>query len=77
MQLSAAVVSCLLLPILFVDIRRGLSRLSAIGLSSSGLVVVLVSALLFLDPQRQAMAQQVQGGGGGAGWEATPAQGLD
>lgn len=57
-QLAAGGVSCLLLPILFVDIRRGLSRLSAVGLSSCLLVIVLTLALLVLDPRRAALPQQ-------------------
>lgn len=58
-QLSAAVVSCLLLPILFVDIRKGLSRLSAVGLSSCLLVIAVTLGLLALDPRRAALPQQV------------------
>ncbi|KAL4447326.1 hypothetical protein ABPG77_007359 [Micractinium sp. CCAP 211/92] len=57
-QLSAAVVSCLLLPILFVDIRKGLSRLSAVGLSSCLLVIAVTLGLLVLDPRRAALPQQ-------------------
>ncbi|KAL4443562.1 hypothetical protein ABPG75_011299 [Micractinium tetrahymenae] len=57
-QLAAAVVSWLLLPILFVDIRKGLSRLSAVGLSSCLLVIAMTLALLALDPHRTALPQQ-------------------
>lgn len=58
-QLAAAVVSGLLLPILFVDIRRGLSRLAVVGLSSCLLVIAMTLALLVLDPRRAALPQQV------------------
>ena len=58
MHWAAALATLLLLPLLFVDLRR-LSRLSVVGLASSGLVVVMVAALLGLDPRRTAMAQQV------------------
>ena len=67
-QLAAAVCSCALLPVLFIDIRQGLARLSAVGLASSGLVVLLVGALLLLDPRRGAMEQarrKVAGAGRG------------
>ncbi|PSC72470.1 Vacuolar amino acid transporter 1 [Micractinium conductrix] len=60
-QLAAAVCSCALLPVLFIDIRQGLARLSAVGLASSGLVVLLVGALLLLDPRRGAMEQPPPG----------------
>jgi predicted PurR-regulated permease PerM len=55
---AALLATLLLLPLLFVDLKR-LSRLSIVGLCSSGLVVLLVLALLGLDPQRKGMLQQV------------------
>jgi hypothetical protein len=59
MQLAAAVSALLLLPLLFIDLRR-LSWLSMIGLTSSGLVTAMVLSLLWLDPHRAAMPQQVR-----------------
>jgi hypothetical protein len=59
MQLAAAVSALLLLPLLFIDLRR-LSWLSMIGLTSSGLVIAMVLSLLWLDPHRTAMPQQVR-----------------
>lgn len=64
LQLAASVVSLLLLPLLFVDVRKGLSRLSAAGLASCGLLITMVLALLFIDPHREGIPQQVRRGQG-------------
>ncbi|KAL4858773.1 Translation initiation factor IF-2 [Chlorella vulgaris] len=56
-QLAALLSCAVLLPLLFIDLRR-LSRFSLLGSLSTAGVVCLVLALLAIDPQRSAMPQQ-------------------
>ena len=62
MHLAAGLTTAALLPLLFIDLRR-LAPLSGAGVVATGLVLVMVLALLGLDPRREAMPQQVRSAG--------------
>ena len=58
MHLSAAITTSVLLPLLFIELRR-LAPLSMLGSAATALVLCMVLGLLVIDPHREAMPQQL------------------